>query len=241
MRSANLTTVGMRVLSVIGQRVFVSRCPRCAKLEIRQVSIFEFSGRQTITISVHVDTRKHRYTLFAIGLLYTNALLSVQHGPCGTPRLLIFEKSCLRVPVRVSSGVDASYLCDPDEVSNVIESLDALVPIEFLAVDDTRDDFFVSPRVMGEVLSRIRILEDRGDVYCQCGNDELKIEVFGDRVELSCQDCGSLCIVYAENAEDLDVVRDIDCILLSESGFSCVDSRKFGHGLSTPQNKRHSD
>lgn len=232
----------MRVLSVIGQRVFVSRCPRCAKLEIRQVSIFEFSGRQTITISCSCGYKKASVYSFRHRSYYIRMhCLACSMDHVWNASFADFWKSPVFVCQCVSPGVDASYLCDPDEVSNVIESLDALVPIEFLAVDDTRDDFFVSPRVMGEVLSRIRILEDRGDVYCQCGNDELKIEVFGDRVELSCQDCGSLCIVYAENAEDLDVVRDIDCILLSESGFSCVDSRKFGHGLSTPQNKRHSD
>jgi hypothetical protein len=137
--------------------------------------------------------------------------------------------------------MDVSYLCGPGEVSDVVESLDGQLPSELSVFDDARDDFFVNPRIMAEILNRVRSLTDRGDVYCQCGNEEPRIEVFGDRVELSCQECGSLCIVYAENENDLEVMRGIDCIELSENGFSCVDSRKFKHGPGAHQNKRHFD
>lgn len=232
----------MRVLPVIGQRVYISRCPRCARLEMHQISVFGFSGRQTITISCSCGYRKVSIYSFRHRSYYIRMhCVACDLDHVWSASFADFWKSPVFVCQCVSSGIDVSYVCGPDEVNDVVESLNTQVPAEYLAVDDVRDDFFVSPSIMVEVLNRIHILRDRGDIYCECGNGEPRIEVFGDRIELSCQDCGSLCIVYAENADDLEVIRDIDCISLSENGFSCVDSRKFGHGLSTHQNKRHSD
>ena len=133
MRSANLTTVGMRVLSVIGQRVFVSVAPDVPSSRFAKSQFFEFSGRQTITISCSWIQESIRI-LFSPSSYYIRMhCLACSMDHVWNASFTDFGKvlsSCASAWL----GVDASYLCDPDEVSNVIESLDALVPIEFLAV-----------------------------------------------------------------------------------------------------------
>jgi hypothetical protein len=229
-------------LSVVGERIQISRCPRCARLEMHRISVFEFSGRQAVILSCSCGFHKASIYSFRHRNYHIRMhCLACDSDHIWTASFADFWRSPVFVCQCVDSGMDISYLCGPGEVKDVVESLDGQVPSELSVFGDTRADFFVNPKIMADILNKVRRLTDRGDVYCQCGNDEPRVEVFGDRVELSCQECGSLCIVYAENENDLEVMRGIDCIELTESGFSCVDSRKFRHGPGTHRNKRHSD
>ena len=77
---------------------------------------------------------------------------------------------------------------------------------------------------MYEVLNCLHDIAEPGAVYCQCGNHDVEVDIFPDRLELHCKGCDSVNIIYAETEDDLNVIRKVDTIELTRNGFNCLDS-----------------
>lgn len=70
--------------------------------------------------------------------------------------------------------------------------------------DAAFDDFFDEPGIMYQVLSQVHDLSEDGNVACTCGNREISVDIFPDRLELYCADCGRQQSVPATSEQDLD-------------------------------------
>ncbi|MDD4169235.1 MAG: hypothetical protein PHD36_03085, partial [Desulfotomaculaceae bacterium] len=84
--------------------------------------------------------------------------------------------------------------------------------------------YFHNPAIMYEVLDCMYDIANEGELYCQCGDFKIEVDIFPDRLELHCRNCDSINIVYAETEEDLSVIQQIDSIELAMHGFKCLDS-----------------
>ena len=96
--------------------------------------------------------------------------------------------------------------------------------LDALADDMNDEDYFHNSDIMYEVLGCLHEIAEQGDLYCQCGNQGIEVELFPDCLELHCRNCGSINIIYAETEDDLDVIRQVDTIELARHGFKCLDS-----------------
>jgi len=67
-------------------------------------------------------------------------------------------------------------------------------------------------------------LAEQGLVYCQCGNYNIEIDVFPDRMELQCKKCNGVSIIYAETEEDLSIVQQVDELELIKDSLGFLDS-----------------
>jgi hypothetical protein len=120
------------------------------------------------------------------------------------------------------TGLDIAHIGTAEQVRRVdsegVEGLDVLID-EFGG-----DGYFHNSAVMNEVLRCLHDIADRGMLYCQCGDHQIGVEIFPDRLELHCKNCGSINIIYAETEEDLSVIRQVDEIELAQNGFEYLDS-----------------
>lgn len=65
-------------------------------------------------------------------------------------------------------------------------------------------DYFQDCTVMFSILERLYDMAETGELSCSCGNPNLAIEIFPDKVEISCPQCGREVLVPAALPEDLD-------------------------------------
>lgn len=86
------------------------------------------------------------------------------------------------------------------------------------------DDYFSNPQIMFEILNHLHRIADDNQLFCSCGNNQIEIEVFPEKLELRCPFCQSIHIIYAETLEDLYIVKQIDSIVMTEKGFTSFDS-----------------
>ena len=121
-------------------------------------------------------------------------------------------------------GVEVGYLGSEQAVCKAVE--DGRDRLESIANDLGFDDFFNHPEVMLEVLGHLHFLSENENLGCQCGNRQIEVDVFPDKLELRCEKCGSLLIVYAETQEDLAMVRRMPRIVMAEHGFASIDACK---------------
>jgi hypothetical protein len=84
-----------------------------------------------------------------------------------------------------------------------------------------QENYFANPEVMCKVLQYLHQLALAGNLYCHCGNNDIEVEVFPDRLELHCPECQASGSVMAESREDLAALRRIREIELVGRGFRC--------------------
>jgi len=75
---------------------------------------------------------------------------------------------------------------------------------------------------MFEVLNCLHDVAEEGYLYCECGSYQIEIDIFPDRIELNCKDCKSNSVIYAENDEDLNKIKETKKIELVGSGLKSL-------------------
>jgi hypothetical protein len=88
------------------------------------------------------------------------------------------------------------------------------------------DDYFTNPQIMMEILNHLHQVAEENHLFCSCGNNQIEIDVFPEKLELHCPVCQSLHIIYAETFEDLHMVKKASSISLTEKGFTSFDYSK---------------
>jgi len=192
---------GVARVLVSASTTFAIRCPRCGKLELAAVSRFDFSrGR---TVKVECSCGGHSLT---IGTKPDQVFLQVPCYLCDGVHFLYFsprqfwnakleEVSCAETSLQL--GVFGS-LPEVEQYARPGGS-----ELERLLEDAAFDDYFDHREVMFQMLARIHTLAEEGNVTCVCGNRKLSIDIYPDRLDLTCEDCGRHKSVSAVSDEDL--------------------------------------
>ena len=87
-----------------------------------------------------------------------------------------------------------------------------------------KDDYFTNFNILEKVLKQIYDLNKDGKINCDCGKSKIDIQIFSDRLELKCNNCKSVKIIFAETEDDLSIIMNKDKIMLREHNISCIDS-----------------
>ncbi len=200
------------------------RCPDCGKLGYHKLSRFEMGLRNKMEIpcacgftKLVVNTRNRKEYILQIPCVVCESkhLLSISAKRfwSGDVNYLFCQET----------GLELGYLGADGEVRALAEAQEE--SIESLASEiDGEDRYFNNSEIMYEVLNCLHDIAEQGALYCQCGNLDVEVDIFPDRLELHCKECDSVNIIYAETEDDLRVIRDVDSIELSRSGFGFLDS-----------------
>ncbi|MGE5576886.1 MAG: hypothetical protein ACM3TT_06805 [Syntrophothermus sp.] len=211
---------------VTTQQTLALRCPACGKLNYHQLSLFDFSGRRTVKVECGCG-----FNLFTISTRdHHSYLLQVHCTICEAAHVFTMSAQDIWQPDLASlycpdTEMEMGFLGKSQLVHEVVDKKQ--LPLEDLLADMDYDDFFAAPEVMLEVLRSLQKIASRGHLYCECGNFNIEVGVFPEKIELHCPKCDSLAIVYGETEEDLRVIQQTRTIELVEGGFTSLDGRHF--------------
>lgn len=203
--------------------IMTMRCPICGIIKYHDLSRFAISKGNPIHINCScgaaaliISTKNHALYRLQVPCL----ICDCKHQMEFTGKFLwsgeIIRLSCS------DTGLELGYIGPEPAVKQIIYNQE--LELDALADDMNSEDYFHNPDIMYEVLSCLHEIAEQGDLYCQCGNLEIEVELFPDCLELHCKNCDSINIIYAETEEDLNVIRQVDTIELARHGFKCLDS-----------------
>lgn len=202
--------------------VLTMRCPECGKIDMHNFSRFAFPRGKAVSIECSCGAVKLLVQRKNAGYLLKLACMF-----CETSHL--FE-----IPGRVLWSGEV-YRLSCREMGLVVGNIGPMAKIGELMMSQVQEwgtlfndaaceSYFHNAKIMFEALNRLHDIADSGELYCQCGNHKIEVDIFPDRLELHCKNCDSINIVYAETEEDLHVIRQVDFIELAQHGFKCLDS-----------------
>ncbi|MCL2337945.1 MAG: hypothetical protein FWC60_11065, partial [Firmicutes bacterium] len=203
------------------------RCPECGKLDYDHLSRFAFGRRKKVEITCQCGFTK--LTVTASGARERKSyVLQVPCVVCESKHVhYIGSRKFWSAEVNYlccqETGLELGYLGAEEAVRELAETQEE--SMESLASEfEGEDRYFNNSEIMYEVLNCLHDIAEQGALYCQCGNLDVEVDIFPDRLELHCQECDSINIIYAETEEDLRVIKDIENIELTRNGFGYLDS-----------------
>lgn len=199
------------------------RCSACGQLEFHTLSLFDFSGANSQKYEcscgqsiLHVSTKNRK-----------KFILQIECVMCEAKHILYLTRKQIWSTEVVNiyceeNGLGIGYIGPDDKVLECVENEDK--SIAAMAAELGYTDYFDNPDIMYEILDRLYEIAENGDLKCNCGNNDIAIEIFPDYLELRCEHCRSFAVLMASTKEDLDLVNNIDQIHLTR--FPSNDLRK---------------
>jgi len=181
------------------------QCPTCGRDEEYKVSLFLFNAYHAVRITCgNCGTR-----LLTVNVRERRFELSLTCPRCEEAHFLSLERGQLwnekegfwRCP---DCGAEMAYRRAVSGAGG--ENL----PGEALP----GKSYFVNRQAMFTALERLCHMARAGQVYCQCGNRDLEVEVFSDRIGFYCELCGAWGWIAACSDDDRLAFSQIEEIQL---------------------------
>lgn len=192
------------------------QCPKCGELEFNALSLFAFAGKgrenfycQCGEPLLSVASRDHRHFN-----------LSFHCAFCGEVHYLRLKRSVIwgkGVLPLVCPEVEAStgFIGPKQKVNQACHEREK--SISELAAELGYEEEFENPEVMLKLLDHLHYLAKNGALSCGCGNRHLSFELLPDRVELYCEDCEAVGVIYGDSAENIRVFEGMKSLKLEEN------------------------
>ncbi|NPV28763.1 MAG: hypothetical protein HPY58_03735 [Firmicutes bacterium] len=203
------------------------RCPSCGKIQYHTLSLFSFSAQKTIRFTctcgaslLLISTRDRKVFYFQLECLMCEGKHLFQYS------LREIWTSQVRGLTCEETGLEVGFLGPREQVKKCIANQER--SLREMAEDLGFTDYFANPEIMYEILDSLHKIAEEGNLSCQCGNLQLEVEIFAERVELRCSSCGALGVIDAESREDLEALKNIWEIRLRPGGLQLLGFRKVG-------------
>lgn len=201
------------------------RCPECGKMDFHVLSRFSMSGAGTEVIICECGAN-----LLSMGRNKGKTYwLQVECSMCEDSHLFAYNykdlwSGKLLTLVCEETGVEIGFIGPRELVRKNVQNMDKSV--QEMAEELGYGEYFNNPEIMYKVLEHLHAISDTGRLYCSCSNHNLEVEVYPDRMELHCSDCGASGIIFAESFKDWETVRRLEEIVLTEGSFRYIDDKK---------------
>jgi len=203
------------------------RCPKCGKIKNHSLSLFYFSAKKTLRLScacgaplLLISTRDRKVFYFQVECLMCEHKHLVEFflREIWSDRVLSLMCS--------ETDLEIGFIGPRDQVKKCIANQERY-PQE--TVDDLGyADYFANPEIMYEILDCLHRIAGEGNLSCQCGNQQVEVEIFADRIELRCSSCGAFGVIRAETRQDVKVMKKILEIVLKPGDVNMIGIRKEG-------------
>lgn len=192
---------------------FVMRCPDCGRLGIDKVNIFQLSGKEGYDIYCNCGSKKAVLKRKKSGQIIANYQCII----CDHSHSIVINKdkylsnnsiNSLYCPkTNLNLGYYGSYNLIKAELDRQKRELDIIA-------DEMGLDDFIDPELMLDCLDYLHDLSAGGNLYCECGCHDIYIELFYDRIELTCNNCDASLTIPAGGKKDLGKLKIMDEIVL---------------------------
>jgi hypothetical protein len=181
---------------------FAIRCPQCGRLEMNTVSRFACSGRNG-SVRVACSCGTHKLTVSArreqVAVQIPCYLCDGLHFMYFTPRT--FWNGHLTPVFCPETDLQVGVFGPEGEVE--VYARTGGTELDRLLEDEAFSEYFDHPEVMYEALSRVHNMAEEGNLSCVCGNRQIGVDIYPERLELCCSECGRRKTVMAAHEEDL--------------------------------------
>lgn len=198
-------------------------CPICGGMDDYSLSRFRLNGQKSI---IHCECGA--LLLSIAGSKNNIYLLQIECYMCedthifNYPGKLIWSDQLITL-ICEETGVEIGFLGPKDKIAESVLDLDKTV--QELAEELGYGDYFNTPEIMYKVLEHLYDLANNDKIFCSCGNINLDIEVYPDRMELHCDNCGSVGIVFAESFKDWENAKKLNEVALVEGLYRYLDDK----------------
>ncbi len=197
-------------------------CPTCGKVNFHAISRFNLSGRQKVEITCECGTNllvfQHQKDKI-YSLKIACHMCEEYHNYSYSARELWSEQ--VATVFCQETGVEIGFIGPRDKVLKSINNMDKSV--QEMVEELGYGEYFNNAEIMYKVLEILHKIAEKGKLFCSCGNYNLEVEVYPDRLELLCRDCGAVGVVFAETFKDLETVQQLKEIILTENTYKYID------------------
>jgi len=188
------------------------------------LNIFDFSGGDNVEVKCECGFNKiiigtNNYKQY--WLQFACVICEVEHIIFYKSKELwssgVKEISCLE------NEVELGYLGSEDEVQNLIKDEEEYM--ELMLEEVGFENYFSSPEIMLSALNLLYDIAETGGLSCQCGNDDIDIDMFPGKIELLCNKCDGLTTINAETEDDLAFLKNIKKIEMLEGVVSALEKK----------------
>lgn len=191
------------------------RCPQCGRMEMVALSRFELQEgavirRQCSSCANHLVTvaRKRGQVSLQIPCYLCDGV----HFSYYAPRT--FWSDPLKQLACTETDLQMGAFGNPADVAAYARPGGS--ELDRLLEDTAFDDYFEHREAMYQVVTLVNTLADDGKVTCTCSSQQIAIDLFPDRLELTCTDCGSHRTLSAGKDEDLHALASVTQITVGD-------------------------
>lgn len=199
------------------------QCSQCGELEFNAISLFAFSrsGRKNLHCCcgfqfMSVTSRNSQQFNISYDCAYcgeTHYLRLNRHAIWGKEALSL---TCPGV------GASVGYIGPKQKVTHACREREK--SMGELAVELGYEEEFENPEVMLWILDHLHSLAKQGDLGCACGNHQLTFELLPDRIELYCECCEAVGVIYADSSNNVRQIEGINSLYLKENKTWLINS-----------------
>lgn len=180
------------------------RCSTCGREDEHVISLFVFGAFPAVKITcscggrlISVNTKNRR-----------RFILTLTCPACHEPHSYNLLRS------QLWSAKHFSLHCPQSgrEIGHAVPLAESLSE-QTKNVPNTRE-YFTNRAVMCTILDRLHQMIGQGNLYCQCGNLDLELEILPDKVGFFCEHCGAWGSISAQFEADSEAFASIDEIQL---------------------------
>ncbi len=180
------------------------RCPECGKLDFHPVSLFDFSGARTVKVNCSCGTHK-----FTVGTQNGQFWIQFPCLLCDSLHFTYFSRRQFWEPWTKNltcpeTELDAGFFGLDEDVREVADG--DLKEAERILNESGFEEYFESPDVMYQILNALHDVAETGKLACPCGHKGLRIDIFPERLELYCPECGRFWPIPARDERDLKIL-----------------------------------
>lgn len=188
-------------------------CPACGRLEKEEINIFELPVGELKQLSCSCGAEKAalmRKENSQIQLDYFCLHCDKAHKVLVSAQKFWHSNKLHSLSCR-ETGLNPGFFGQPELVDQ--EIINEKQDLELMAAELGFDDF-KNPDIMLQALDIIHDIAAEGALSCECGSDDINIELYSDKIQLICNNCGSHLNIAAVQKDDLKSLRQLNRVQL---------------------------
>jgi len=193
------------------------KCSSCGTFEFVNLTLFELSSGREMVFNCRCNGSK----LVISKENADNYKIVIPCIGCGGSHVYILErKDFIRQDIITfycpKTGIQQCFIGKDEEVRNKIDILEK--EFDELINMFGYDSYFTNTQVMYDSLNIIHDIAAKGSLYCECGNEDIELMLFSDKIYLKCNKCPANKIIYASTNEHFRENLKLEQIILLDEG-----------------------